>query len=81
LPKLRRLSGKDAAAILADFGFRVVSQRGSHMKLRRIGDDGTRQTLTIPVHAQLATGTLNAIVRQASRFVRPDDLRRRFFGP
>jgi predicted RNA binding protein YcfA (HicA-like mRNA interferase family) len=53
-------------AILRKFGFEVVSQRGSHIKLRRIGPDGQNETLTIP---KLDTGTCRAILRQASRFV------------
>jgi predicted RNA binding protein YcfA (HicA-like mRNA interferase family) len=72
-PKLRRLSGKDVLAILARQGFEIHSQRGSHAKLRRIGPNGEKQTLTIPVHDELDTGTLKAILRQASRYV-PQEL-------
>jgi predicted RNA binding protein YcfA (HicA-like mRNA interferase family) len=54
---------------LRKFGFEVVSQRGSHIKLRRIGPGGQRETLTIPNHPELDTGTCRAILRQASRFV------------
>jgi predicted RNA binding protein YcfA (HicA-like mRNA interferase family) len=54
---------------LRKFGFEIVSQRGSHIKVRRIGPGGGRETLTIPNHPQLDTGTCRAILRQASRFV------------
>lgn len=57
------------AQILRRFGFEVVSQRGSHMKMQRTGLDGTSETLTIPAHRELDTGTCRAILRQASRFV------------
>jgi predicted RNA binding protein YcfA (HicA-like mRNA interferase family) len=60
-------------------GFEVQSQKGSHVKLRRVGHDGDRQTLTIPSHAELDTGTLRAIIRQASRYVAMDELRRCFY--
>ena len=50
------------------FGFETVSQRGSHIKLRRIGPGGRRETLTIPSHSELDTGTCRAILRQAARF-------------
>jgi len=39
------------------------------MKLRRIGPGGHRETLTVPNHPELDTGTCRAILRQASRFV------------
>jgi len=59
---------------LRKFGFEVVSQRGSHIKLRRIGPGGQRETLTIPNHPELDTGTCRAILRQASRFVSAAEL-------
>jgi len=46
--KLKNLTGENVIRILSGFGFGVVSQRGSHAKLRRVLSDGTKQTLTIP---------------------------------
>ena len=57
------------AAIFRKFGFEIISQRGSHMKLRRTGPGGERETLTVPNHPELDTGTCRAILRQASRFI------------
>ena len=37
------------------------------------------QTLTIPRHRELDTGTLQAIFRQASRFVPQEELREEFY--
>ena len=79
-PKLRTLGDREVLRVLGAYGFVVVSTRGSHAKLRCILDDGTRQTLTIPLHRTLATGTLQAIFRQACRYVPESDLRSRFFG-
>ena len=79
MPRLRRLSGDDVVAILGRFGFRVHAQRGSHVKLRRVTAGGSRQTLTVPRHRELDTGTLQAIFRQASRFIPEDDLRPHFY--
>ena len=79
MPSLRRMSGRAASAILQSFGFEVQSQRGSHVKLRRVGPNGERQTLTIPNHAELDTGTLRAIIRQAARYVAVDELQRHFY--
>jgi predicted RNA binding protein YcfA (HicA-like mRNA interferase family) len=78
-PRLRRLGARDVLRALGELGFEVVATRGSHAKLRRELPDGTRQTLTVPLHASLAPGTFRAIVRQASRYVPEAELRRRFF--
>ncbi|RLC95460.1 MAG: type II toxin-antitoxin system HicA family toxin [Chloroflexi bacterium] len=79
MPRLRRLSGDEVIAILAGFGFEMHSQRGTHVKLRRVTGGGSRQTLTVPRHRELDTGTLQAILRQASRFVPEDSLRAHFY--
>ena len=79
MPRLRRLSGSDVIRILESFGFVVHSQRGSHVKLRRLGSRGERQTLTIPSHRELDTGTLRAILRQASQYIPEEDLRPHFY--
>ena len=80
MPRLRRLSGADAIAILNRFGFAVHSRRGSHVKLRRIPPDGGSQTLTVPAHGELDTGTCHAIFRQASRFIAEEELRAHFYS-
>jgi len=79
MPKLRRLSGDEVMAILGHFGFQIHAQRGSHVKLRRIGPTGERQSLTIPRHRELDRGTLRAILRQASRFVSQEQLDPHFY--
>jgi len=78
--RLRRLSGSEVVAVLRGFGFAVASQRGSHVKLRRIGPEGAIQTLVIPMHAELDAGTLRAVFRQASRYIAEDELRPRFYA-
>jgi predicted RNA binding protein YcfA (HicA-like mRNA interferase family) len=79
MPKLRTLSGSEVLAILSDFGFQPVSQRGSHVKVRRILEDGQSQTLTIPNHREIDRGTLHALFRQACRFIAEPELRHMFF--
>ena len=79
MPNLRRMSGRDAIAVFQTFGFQVFSQKGSHVKLRRIGPGGEKQTLTVPDHRELDTGTLRAIVRQATRYIPQDALRPHFY--
>jgi predicted RNA binding protein YcfA (HicA-like mRNA interferase family) len=80
MPRLRRLSGNDVVAARGRFGFAVAGQRGSHAKLRRVLRDGTRQTLTIPMHREIDPGTLTAIFRQASRYVPADELHPHFYA-
>lgn len=80
MPRLRRLSGPEIVTILGRFGFTVHSQRGSHVKLRRVSPDGATQSLTVPAHPELDTGTCRAILRQASRFVPEEDLRPHFYS-
>lgn len=66
MPKLKRLSGQDVVRIFESLEFGQVSQRRSHVKLRQIVAEGSKQTLIIPAHSELDTGTLKAIYRQAA---------------
>ena len=61
-PRLPVVSGAQAVSTLRKAGFEQVSQRGSHVKLRN--DEG--RTAIIPLHRELAPGTLRSILRQAS---------------
>jgi predicted RNA binding protein YcfA (HicA-like mRNA interferase family) len=78
--RLRRLSGQDVIDILASFGFEPHSRRGSHVKLHRLAASLTRETLTVPDHKELDSGTCRAILRQASRYIPLDDLRPHFYA-
>ncbi|MCC6393832.1 MAG: type II toxin-antitoxin system HicA family toxin [Bryobacterales bacterium] len=78
MPKLRTLSGRDLLRIFAICGFTLNSQRGSHVKLRRIVQN-KQQTLTIPLHDEIDQGTLRAIFRQALRYIPESELRDHFF--
>jgi predicted RNA binding protein YcfA (HicA-like mRNA interferase family) len=79
MPRFKRLSSSEVIKILEGFGFQVYSQRGSHIKLRRLTEAG-KETLTIPNHKQLDTGTCRAIVRQASRYIPLFELSKYFYG-
>jgi predicted RNA binding protein YcfA (HicA-like mRNA interferase family) len=80
MPKLKSLSGEDVSRIFFQFGFGIASQRGSHMKLRRVLSNGAKQTLTIPFHKELDKGTLRAIFRQALRYIPEDELKPYFYS-
>lgn len=66
--------------IFERFGFEVVSQRGSHIKLRRVVAGGERQTLVVPNHRELDTGTCRAVLRQAERYIPLVELEPLFFA-
>jgi predicted RNA binding protein YcfA (HicA-like mRNA interferase family) len=80
MQKLKVMTGKDLIKIFSKFGFEVVSQRGSHIKLRRVLPDGTKQTLTIPLQEELDKGTIRAIFRQALRYISEKELKPHFYG-
>ena len=72
------MSGKAVILVFKKFGFDVFSQKGSHVKLRRIVQAG-KETLTIPLHDELDKGTLKAIIRQASRYISFAELEQHFY--
>ncbi len=80
MARLRRLSARQILKILGTFGFRVVSVRGRHAKLKREVEVGPAQVLTIPLHRELAPGTIQAIYRQTLRFVPEAELYPHFYG-
>ena len=80
MQKLKSLSGKDVIKIFSQFGFDIASQKGSHVKLRRVLSKGTKQTFTVPLHKELDKGTLKAIFRQALRYVPEQELKPYFYS-
>jgi len=78
LPELRNLSGHEVIDIFSGFGFSIVSQKGSHVKLQRIAH-GRKQTLTIPLHKEIDKGTIKAIIRQASQYIPMEEINRFFY--
>jgi predicted RNA binding protein YcfA (HicA-like mRNA interferase family) len=48
---------------LYKFGFKVISQKGSHIKLRKINE--VVKTVIVPNHYEVAKGTLQSILEQA----------------
>ena len=78
MPRFKRLSSSEVIKILEKFGFQIHSQRGSHIKMRRVAKTG-KETLTIPNHKQLDTGTCRAILRQASKYISFSELSQYFY--
>ncbi|MGH2346948.1 MAG: type II toxin-antitoxin system HicA family toxin [Chloroflexota bacterium] len=64
MPELPRVSGQEVITALERLGFRRIRQRGSHVILRRDGTAGSMGCV-VPLHRELAIGTLRNILRQA----------------
>ncbi len=63
----RRLvvSGEKLLKVLVRLGYEVIRQRGSHIRLRKPTAAGDHN-ITVPMHDELAKGTLNDILSQVS---------------
>lgn len=64
MPRLRSVSGEEAIRALERIGFVRRRQAGSHVVLRRFHKEGDVGCV-VPLHDELAMGTLRGILRQA----------------
>ena len=64
MPDLRRVSGEDAIRALERLGFERTRQRGSHVVMKKKTPEGALGCV-VPLHRELAIGTLHSILRQA----------------
>jgi predicted RNA binding protein YcfA (HicA-like mRNA interferase family) len=71
MPRLPRTSSAAVVAALERLGFVRVRTRGSHLVMAR-DRVGGRRVCVVPMHDELAAGTLRGILRQAG--VTPDEL-------
>jgi predicted RNA binding protein YcfA (HicA-like mRNA interferase family) len=63
MPKLPVVSGEELGRALERFGFERDRQRGSHVFYFKPGSPP--RTTTVPMHSEVAKGTLRAILNQA----------------
>ncbi len=63
-PRLPIISGNELVRALAKFGYAVVRQKGSHVRLRH-PTDTKKLPVTVPLHDEIAFGTLRRILRDA----------------
>ena len=56
----RDMSGEQISRLLGKFGYIVLRQTGSHLRLAREGE----HHITIPRHRELKVGTLSGIIGQ-----------------
>jgi predicted RNA binding protein YcfA (HicA-like mRNA interferase family) len=64
MPRLGRVSGQQAIRALERLGFVQVRQRSSHVVLKKETPEGAVGCV-VPLHSELAIGTLRGILRQA----------------
>ena len=64
MDRLKRVSGKPTVEILEQLDFFQVRQRGSHVVLKKHSPGGDVGCV-VPLHRELAIGTLRGILRQA----------------
>lgn len=61
MARLSILSGRDTIRLLAKIGYRVVRQRGSHIRLFH----PERRSVTVPNYPRISRGLLRKILRDA----------------
>lgn len=64
MPRLQRVSARETIRALKRLGFEQVRQRGSHVILKKQSPEGAIGCV-VPLHRELAIGTLRAILKQA----------------
>jgi predicted RNA binding protein YcfA (HicA-like mRNA interferase family) len=62
MPRLPRVSGRQAIAAFERAGFQRRRHRGSHIALTKRGHP---QTLSVPDHRQLGVGLLRDLIRKS----------------
>lgn len=65
MKRLPVVSGNKVVKALQKKGFLIVHQRGSHVKLKKTEGDKVYIAI-VPMHRELAKGTLKSILRQAN---------------
>jgi len=65
LQKRPVVSGEKLLKVLVRLGYEIIRQRGSHVRLKKLTAAGDHN-ITVPLHDELAKGTLNDILSQVS---------------
>jgi predicted RNA binding protein YcfA (HicA-like mRNA interferase family) len=62
MPALPKLSGRAVVKVFGRNGWVLARQKGSHMILVK---EGSRASLSVPNHREIAPGTLRSLIRAA----------------
>jgi predicted RNA binding protein YcfA (HicA-like mRNA interferase family) len=65
----RDISGNELSKLLSRYGYEVVRQTGSHIRLVSKYQD-TEHKITIPNHNPIKIGTLNNILNDVSEYLK-----------
>ena len=64
MSRLPDVSGRDLVKALSKAGFEILRQKGSHVSMEKSDRTGHWRTV-IPMHQELARGTLHDILKQS----------------
>ena len=64
MPRMPRISSKEAIRALERLGFEQVRQTGSHIVMKKATEEGDIGCV-VPLHRELKVGTLSGILKQA----------------
>ena len=67
----RDVSGKDLVKVLSKYGYDVVRQSGSHIRMSITTKDGV-SNVTVPNHTAIRLGTLMSIINEVSNHLNLD---------
>ena len=67
----RDLGGEDLIRLLSRYGYRILRQTGSHIRLSSTLK-GQEHHLTIPKHKPLRVGTLSRILKEVAAYLEMD---------
>jgi len=59
------ISARDAIKVFEKIGYKVVRQKGSHIRMRNENNPQIHQPLTIPNHKTLKPGLLRKLISQS----------------
>ena len=62
------VSGKQLVNALVKIGYKIVHQKGSHIKLRKFYDS-EKHTIVITNHKKIDRGTLGSIIKKMTKFM------------
>lgn len=66
-------SGPVLVKALTKLGYLKVSQRGSHVKLKK-NYEGTIHTIVVPLHKELDRGTFGSIMKRLRVYISEDEV-------
>lgn len=64
--KLPVVSGKEAIKVFEKIGYKIVRQKGSHIRLRDEISPSKHPPLTVPNHREIKPGLLRRLIKDAN---------------